>query len=441
MPHLRYLEFYAGVGGWTMALQKAVANVNTATEGQRIEDAAKPFLTTECVAAFDHSDLCITVYHHNFALVGCDSTDGVESMHSIKIEKLTLSDLIRFNADIWMMSPPCQPHTRQHNNQSNDIIDTRSNSFLHLCRLLNDMELSKDARPPSIILLENVVGFESSNSCQVWIETLLTCHYRIAQLHLQPTQVGVPNDRPRYYCAAVRNNDSDRIYSGGGLAKDTTSDDGCEWMSKYFSNPGCSTDCNLNLHISLQELGVTPEDKIQYDDLPMLSLYLDTNINDSKHIDLCVCEALLNRPAAWCLDIVTPSSRRSSCFTSAYGKYAKGTGSVLLQNKNTSRSSFVNGSPSSNDSDNKYKMIPPEERQYDPNWASTLMDDGCYLRYFSGDELKRLFGFTDAFTFPNNTTLKQQWKLIGNSLNVNLTSTIVELALRTCFNIPQRMSK
>ena len=55
------------------------------------------------------------------------------------------------------MSPPCQPHTRQHANQQQEKDDPRSKSFLHLCGLLGEME--EDALP-SLILLENVVGFE-----------------------------------------------------------------------------------------------------------------------------------------------------------------------------------------------------------------------------------------------------------------------------------------
>ena len=81
-----------------MALQNAVANVNeTAVSKHDEEDSIEieDVLTTECSAAFDHSDLCITVYQHNFASVGCATTDRMTSMHSIKIEKLTISDLIR----------------------------------------------------------------------------------------------------------------------------------------------------------------------------------------------------------------------------------------------------------------------------------------------------------------------------------------------------------
>ena len=454
MPHLRYLEFYAGVGGWTMALQQAVASINqeyavVVSNGDNTNNSddclASNEVTTECCAAFDHSDLSIAVYQHNFFGHGGNGGDWKNAsrhwLSATKIESLTLSDVMAYHADIWMMSPPCQPHTRQHNNQSNDINDTRSNSFLHLCRLLNDMmETSEDARLPSILLLENVIGFESSDSCQRWLQTLHFCRYRIAQFHLQPTQVGVPNDRPRYYCVAVRNHPTNP-------GRNTTeANGGTCWLSHYLTHQMTESvssvagpeDVHKNIYSSLPELGVIPEDAIQYDDLPMLSTYLDSTADEmNRHDDLLVSKTLMQRPAAWCLDIVMPFSRRSSCFTSAYGKYAKGTGSVLLRRNMTNDDR--NGKSADQSNDNKFKMIPPEERQYDPNWASNLMDDGGYLRYFSGNELKRLFGYPDTFTFPTNITTRQQWKLIGNSLNVNLTSKMVELALRAYAEMPLPM--
>ena len=89
----------------------------------------------------------------------------------------------------------------------------------------------------------------------------------------------------------------------------------------------------------------------------------------------------------------------------------------------------------------KIKLIPPEDRTFESEWASEL--EFGDLRYFSGTELARLFGFPvmekppDAisggahqFRFPPDCTLKQQWKLMGNSLNVRVASMVCETALR-----------
>jgi tRNA (cytosine38-C5)-methyltransferase len=52
------------------------------------------------------------------------------------------------------------------------------------------------------------------------------------------------------------------------------------------------------------------------------------------------------------------------------------------------------------------------------------------LRYFSGREMAQLFGFPDTFDFPPSCTPKQQWKLMGNSINVRVAARVLELGLR-----------
>ena len=83
---------------------------------------------------------------------------------TVSIESLTKKNLEDKSAIIWMMSPPCQPHTRQHVNQEEDIQDPRSKSFIHLCDMISTMEWRT---LPNIILLENVVGFENVSSKRI----------------------------------------------------------------------------------------------------------------------------------------------------------------------------------------------------------------------------------------------------------------------------------
>ena len=70
----------------------------------------------------------------------------------------------------------------------------------------------------------------------------------------------------------------------------------------------------------------------------------------------------------------------------------------------------------------------PSEREFEKDWAKDL--DLSKLRYFSGKEMARLMGFRDSFSFPPSHTVKQQWKLLGNSLNVRVASRLVELGFR-----------
>ncbi len=361
---LSYVEFYSGVGGWTMALEEAIGRISGI------------HFRLRRIAALDHSDLCTKVFEHNFG-----SHDK-----SFAIERLTLKQVEEWNATIWAMSPPCQPHTRQHSNQAEDLHDPRSSSFLHLVNLLQKM--NKDCLP-QLLFLENVIGFESSSSFELWIETLEERGYQISSFHLNPTQVGLPNDRPRYFGVAVRKQDSQDVFSENTSLK------------------GYENAQPKNILRCIPELGV-PLIKNEVSDLPTISTFLDQKVD---HSALTVPTKVLSGSAAWCFDVVSPASRRSSCFTQSYGRYIRGTGSILYQDQNR-----------------EIHLLPPEDRKFDQDWAKDL--DLTKLRYFSGLEMARLMGFSNDFSFPSNYTYKQQWKLIGNSLNVQLASKVMELGLR-----------
>lgn len=328
---------------------------------------------SECRGAYDHSTLCRDVYEHHFA---------GEIVHGQPLEKITIVPQV----DLWVMSPPCQPHTRQHNQQAKDAQDPRSASFLHLCQLLKDLD---ESDLPRVILLENVVGFEASTSCRRWCTVLIEKGYRLAQFHLSPPQVGIPNDRPRYFGVAVRG-----VEWNGGM------------LESFFDDPATVP---LRIHTSLPQLGAP----VVNDHIAPLSDYLDTDMSDSERKALQVPTALLRKNAAWCFDIVQASKQRSACFTSAYGRYIRGTGSILYKG--------VNAPPQLT------QLQAPEDRSFDADWAQGL--EGR-LRYFSGTEVARLLGLSEKFSFPAHVTTKQQWKLVGNSLNVTVAAKMVELALR-----------
>lgn len=265
---LSYIEFYSGIGGWTMALEEAVCRLSK-------EDVIRN--QPSRIAALDHSDLCTKVFEHNF---GADRK-------AFRIERLTLEQMEAWNANIWFMSPPCQPHTRQHSNQEKDLDDPRSTSFLHLCRMLSQLN-----NLPSLILCENVIGFESSSSFQRWRSVLADRGYHVGHFHLSPTQVLLPNDRPRYYCVAVHN---DHL-------KDDT-------LQSYLQSAE-STKTSPTISVAIPELGVTEADCDRGDgasNMPLLSSFLDCAVDSS----LRVPGKVLDTKASWCFDIVTPKDFRS----------------------------------------------------------------------------------------------------------------------------------
>jgi tRNA (cytosine38-C5)-methyltransferase len=189
----RVLEFYSGLGGWSCALRGS-------TDGHRCT----------VVGAHDVNTLANDVYRHNHGLAPSGRS----------ISNLSRQTLDKYAADVWLMSPPCQPFTRNNTTACRDDVDPRTNSFMHLVALLPALEA-----PPRLLALENVVGFESSACCAQWLQTLASLNYEVEQFHWSPSQLGIPNARPRYYCIAWRNEqESDQKVQKGQERQEVSSD-------------------------------------------------------------------------------------------------------------------------------------------------------------------------------------------------------------------------
>ncbi|XP_031394276.1 tRNA (cytosine(38)-C(5))-methyltransferase 2-like [Punica granatum] len=84
MEDSRVLEFYNGISGMRYSLIKAGVDA-------------------QVVEAFDINDTTNDVYDHNF---GHRPFQG-------NIQSLTAADLDNYRAHARLLSPPCQPYTRQ----------------------------------------------------------------------------------------------------------------------------------------------------------------------------------------------------------------------------------------------------------------------------------------------------------------------------------------
>ncbi|XP_028247282.1 tRNA (cytosine(38)-C(5))-methyltransferase 2-like [Glycine soja] len=79
--------------------------------------------------------------------------------------------------------------------------------FLLLANLTRDkiLELMPFLlRPPSMLFVENVVGFETSDTHAKLIEILEKTNFITQEFILTPLQFGIPYSRPRYFCLAKR---------------------------------------------------------------------------------------------------------------------------------------------------------------------------------------------------------------------------------------------
>lgn len=79
-----------------------------------------------------------------------------------------------------------------------DVHDQRTSSLLHIITLLPEL------RSLQYVLVENVKGFESSESRNLLKEALENQQFTIQEFLLNPMQFGIPNSRLRYYLLAKR---------------------------------------------------------------------------------------------------------------------------------------------------------------------------------------------------------------------------------------------
>uniref|UniRef100_A0A673UY41 tRNA (cytosine(38)-C(5))-methyltransferase n=1 Tax=Suricata suricatta TaxID=37032 RepID=A0A673UY41_SURSU len=109
------------------------------------------------------------------------------------------------------------------------------------------------------------------------------------------------------------------------------------------------------------------------------------------------------------LDIVKPTCRRSTCFTKGYGTYVEGTGSVLQTSEDVQI-------------ENIYRSL--TNLSQEEKITRLLM---LKLRYFTPKEIANLLGFPPEFGFPEKITVKQRYRLLGNSLNVHVVAKLIKI--------------
>jgi site-specific DNA-cytosine methylase len=112
-----------------------------------------------------------------------------------EIESLTDDELAGLSADLWWMSPPCQPYTRR--GKQRDLLDLRAKPLLRMISAINVCR-------PNFIALENVIGFAASQSYARLREMLDGCGYHTQCIEACPSHMGWPNRRPRFYLLASR---------------------------------------------------------------------------------------------------------------------------------------------------------------------------------------------------------------------------------------------
>ncbi|KAJ3271662.1 tRNA (cytosine-5-)-methyltransferase [Terramyces sp. JEL0728] len=159
---MNVVEFFSGIGGLHYGLEYAQPEAKV-------------------VQSFDTNTVANSVYFHNFKLKS--STKGIDILKTQDIKA----------ANIWLLSPPCQPYTS--GGKRLDTKDNRTAGLLNIIKLLPQVK-------PEFLFLENVPNFEVSESRTLLITQLIELHYKVDEFLVSPVSVGIPNDRRRYYLAA-----------------------------------------------------------------------------------------------------------------------------------------------------------------------------------------------------------------------------------------------
>uniref|UniRef100_A0A182FAT0 tRNA (cytosine(38)-C(5))-methyltransferase n=1 Tax=Anopheles albimanus TaxID=7167 RepID=A0A182FAT0_ANOAL len=328
----RILELFSGIGGMRMALERA----------------GKAF---EVVSAIDVNPIANSVYMHNF---------GEKAARNGNILSLTAKAISKLAIDTILMSPPCQPFTR--NGKFNDIHDRRSDPFLHICDLLHDIPTVE------FILMENVKGFEGSQACALYKARLKEAGFDHQEYVLSPHQFGIPNTRHRYYCIAKRKGTGFKRKGDGTIITHPSDDGGT---------------------------------------VPVLGIgdIVDAGENDEKYL---LKEAALRKHLP-IMDVCTPESSNSMCFTKAYTHYAEGTGSVFTPHSKEEFDKVYQSASLVTDESEKMALL-----------------GSLRVRYFTPQEVAKLMSFPENFNFPDSVTDKQRYRVLGNSINVHVVSYLLE---------------
>jgi tRNA (cytosine38-C5)-methyltransferase len=149
--------------------------------------------------------------------------------------------------------------------------------------------------------------------------------------------------------------------------------------------------------------------------IPPLSEFLESSIHSTELFKRYkVPDKYIVKRHGFRFDFVTPSSTRTSTITKAYGGKMVSRGGSLLISKEVNLSAINFNEPE--------RLI----ELFDIRFLSPV--EVARLHCFPIDSSCDLEGAVSGrhgFGFPDNVTLKQRWKLLGNSLNVRVVGELL----------------
>ena len=362
------IEFFSGIGGMRLGVEKACQ------ESSSSDGHSRSWSLLSCVA-LEIADNANKIYRHNFVETASSSSQS---------SCLICQEIQRVNsvpwANLWTMSPPCQPFCSKPGAKHLDMEDSRCQGFQGVIRLLEEKEHNDR---PRWILLENVKGFATSKMLDVFKTALQRCGYTFKQYLLSPTQFGVPNHRMRFYLI-------------------------CE-KSMRFANVQDSLFTEPPSQAAVRpKKGVAEYLDDNHTPNPMLSVVQENSESGSSNrTSLYVPNWVLEKPWAKELDFVGPEDTITHCFTSSYGRiYHPASGSLYCANKVSDDINNSETNRTTNDS------------------LVSQFGDGKSRR-FTPREIANFLDFPEWFSFPPDLALERQYKHIANAVNVTVVAALV----------------
>jgi len=275
-------------------------------------------------------------------------------------------------------------------------------------------------------MLENVKGFDTSDAHGLLVETLTECGYRFEEFLLSPTQFSIPNSRQRYYLIAKR----------------------------FHALPSCNkTDYTANIHTKVPVIdcnaSIFDEDiRVEFvehikldqklnviigDNRSSIEDFLESNLVDFAQFELNN-QTLLRYHNLF--DLVNRHSIGTNCFTKAYSHRIEGCGSILK----TAPDSISYHTVYAEISQIKQSCCDQNEE------AIVELLRSLKLRYFTPREIANLMCFPPEFgktktvfvfvanfgtisAFPHTINRKQQYRVLGNSVNVLVCYYLLRILL------------
>lgn len=368
---LRVIEFFSGIGGMRLGIERALSGRN---------------LITAC-RAYEISDICNKVYRWNIVSTSKEDLNSSFSVQTKLVEQLKPHQLDS-QADLWTMSPPCQPFTSTRLAKQLDSDDLRCKGLKGIISILNSIQ-----GKPRWILLENVKGFVGSNMLQEWYNCLQKNGYTWKEYLLSPIQFGIPNSRTRYYMI-------------------------CEMSNRFQSTTKTTTLASI---VSQTEEFLS---SVNHHRKPISDYLHQQPKHDLLFESSILPDDIFDKDWFKELGIVTPNDTITHCFTAAYGRQLhKATGSILCMLDDTNEEEKVQ------ENEELHQGVDAVEFKSVSIDRANMHKYKGKLRRFLPCELLRMFGFPECYSFPDDITMEHQYKLIGNSVNIDVVAYVAGILL------------